>query len=473
MKINNVFLTVILCFFSLSVWGQSDNLNVVRTHYPEIYNSIQDAARQQWDDAQVRQAVMEGQAKAFLALAESQDPMESGVLAEAILNNSLPNQKEYNTRILNDLSIENPFPLLRCDWFKVKAYYDRRVTSQYTAATRERQTPPSRTYVPPAAQRETVPAAPQREIAQTTPQREVYQAPERTQQTTPQRDVYQPQRSKVEEETPVIEDMTDEDWEKTYTYVPPTQTTREPVRDTSRDTYFDEYDDQGYQSYSRKRDGGSSPFHIGIRLGGGLSSMYNLGSYVDRPADEDISFPSNLQLKSKLGLSAEGGLAFMYKSGGFFAQNETGVQYSQAHYTAKIYNSEGGVSRESDIKNNYLYLNTAFHFGGYYELDKGVHLIAGVGPYVGFKLNANYEDSDNLFGNETEGEGENTKGASFYEKYMEKGEKNIMFGVSGVFGADINKFRIALYPSMGLTKVHDKEGHKPFGLTLGLTYWIF
>jgi len=470
MKINNVFLTVIFCFFTLSVWAQSDNLDVVKNHYPEVYASIQDAARQQWDDAQVRQAVVEGQAKAFLALAESQEPMNSGVLAEAILNNSLPNQKENNTRILNDLSIENPFPLLKCDWFKVKAYYDRRVSSQYTAAVRQRPTTPTRsTTTPTTTQRQTT------QPAATTSPAYTYQPPQRTEQpTTTQRNVYERERVPVEtEQTHKIEDMNDDDWEKTYTYVPPVQQPQNVQRDNSRDSYFDEYnyqEDQSYQSYSRKKDKSSSPIHLGLKVGGGLGSMYNLGSYINRPAEDNI--PSNLQLKSRLGLMAEGGLAVMYKSGGFFVQNETTVQYSQANYTAKQYTVSSGtatLSKERKFDNSYLYLQTGFHFGGYYELDKGVHLIAGVGPYIGFKLNADYNDYG-IFDNATPAQ---EGGDTPYQKYMKDGEKSIMFGAFGVFGADINKFRIALYPSMGLTKIHDKEEHKPFGLSLGLTYWFF
>lgn len=455
MKINNVFLTLILCISSFSVWGQSDNLNVVRNHYPEIYTSIQQSIGQQWDDPQVKQTVLEGQAKAFLALAESQNPMDSGVLAEAILNNSLPNMKEYNTRILNDLSIENPFPLLKCDWFKVKAYYDRRVSSQYTAAA---SSTPARTvtrdYTAQTQQR-------QQQAAQVTQdyavpqvqQRDAYDQPRYTQQEP---DMY----AQEEPETPV------------YTpYTPPVRDSRDRQYDRSRDSYFDEYgyDDQRSPSYTRQRDTKKeSPFHIGIKLGGGLGSFYNMGSYLNRVAADGI--PANLQLKSKLGLQAEGGLAFMYKSGGFFVQNETGVQYSQAKFSSKQYDNKGGVvaKSEKDFDNTYLYLQTAFHFGGYYEIDKGVHLIAGVGPYIGFNLNADY-DEFGFFPTKTLAEGE----VPTYEKYMKDGEKSIMFGVSGVFGVDINKFRIALYPSMGLTKMHDKEEYKPFGATLGFTYWFF
>lgn len=445
MKINNVFLTLILCISSLSVWGQSDNLNVVRNHYPEIYTSIQQSAGQQWDDPQVKQAVIEGQAKAFLALAESQNPMDSGVLAEAILNNSLPNMKDHNTRILNDLSIDNPFPLLKCDWFKVKAYYDRRVTSQYAASATgsARTTAPTRNYTNKAPQRQTESAVPQ----------------------TQQRDTYreQPRYTQAEPETYIPQEP------DSYTYTPPADTNRDRQytrqgTDSSRDSYFDEYgDDQRYPTYTRKRDSKKeSPFHIGIKVGGGLGSMYNMGSYLDRPAADGI--PANLQLKSKLGLQAEGGLAFMYKSGGFFVQNETGVQYSQAKFTSKQYGSDGKIvaNGEKDFDNTYLYLQTAFHFGGYYEIDKGVHLIAGVGPYLGFNLNADYDDK-----------GFFNTGETPYKTYMEDGEKSIMFGVSGVFGVDINKFRIALYPSMGLSKLHDKEEYKPFGATLGFTYWFF
>lgn len=461
MKINNVFLTFIFCIFTLSAWAQSDNLSVVRDHYPEIYASIQDAARQQWDDAQVRQAVMEGQAQAFLALAESQDPMDSGVLAEAILNNSLPGQREHNTKILNDLSIENPFPLLKADWFKAKTFYDRRVTSQFKAAVRERQTTPTRRTVP-----QTQTQTPQRQTAQTTnPPAYTYQSPQKAEQTAPQRNVYK--RETLPVETEEVEDV------RTYTYVPPVQEPENVQSDNSRDSYFDEYnyqEEQTYQSYGRKRDNSSaSPIHLGLKIGGGMSSMYNLGSYLDRT---EAGIPSNLQVKSKLGLMAEGGLAVMYKSSGFFAQNETTVQYSQAKYTAKTYTVSSGeakLEKERDFDNSYLYLQTGFHFGGYYELDKGIHLLAGVGPYVGFKLNADYDDYG-IFDNATpEEEGGDTP----YQKYMKDGEKSIMFGVSGVFGADINKFRIALYPSMGLTKIHDKEEHKPFGLSLGLTYWFF
>jgi hypothetical protein len=188
-----------------------------------------------------------------------------------------------------------------------------------------------------------------------------------------------------------------------------------------------------------------------------------MGDYttIDFGSYANSSFSQGLQVKSRIGLAAEGGLAFIYKSGGFFVENETTAQYTKVNLESKLYNVANGntdIIENKRFDNSYLNLQTAFHLGGYYDMGDGIHMIFGVGPYLTYQLSATYNQYG-LFDN--------------YEQYMKEGEKKLNFGVSGVFGADINHFRVALYPAFGLTKLQEKEPYKPMGLTLGFTYWFF
>jgi len=477
MKITNLIITFVFLAISLPAWcQQTDYLSIVQQYYPQIYTTIQETVGKQWDDAQVRRTVMEGQAKAFIEIAESQVPMNETLLAEAIINNSLPGMKEYNTRVLDDLSIENPYPILKCDWFKVKGYYDRRVgtSEQYAVAT------PTRPYDRPASQ---TPTVPKNQEIYDDEEEEVLDYDGRTQQQ--QYDSNNEYDTRRNNSTIVTQPPArTQDRDTRYA----DRNDRQNNYDDERSSYFedgyDQYDDNYSYPKKRKTRTGPSPFKVGIKAGVGFNSMYNLGSYLSRSSELGYTGGtkegSQLQVKSSPGLVFEGGLAAMYKTGGFFVQNETTFQYLTASYKNAFFNSEGAsLGSERSYDNTHMYIQTAFHLGGYYEIDKGVSLIAGVGPYVGFKINSSYDELgiyEKSYTVPVTSEGENgseTKQVYPYENYMKDGEKSINFGVSGIFGVDWDRFRIALYPSIGLTELHKTEKHKPFGLQLGVTVWLF
>ncbi len=119
-------LTIIFILTILSAYSQSNSIDIVKKNYPQIYNSIKIEAEKQWsNDKNVLNAVMEGQARVFLEMAESQSKIDPVAMTNALLYGSLPNQEEYNRRIIDDLSIKNPYPLLRCNWHRVKEEYDK------------------------------------------------------------------------------------------------------------------------------------------------------------------------------------------------------------------------------------------------------------------------------------------------------------------------------------------------------------
>ncbi|PXV63344.1 hypothetical protein CLV62_11461 [Dysgonomonas alginatilytica] len=119
-------LTTIFILFVLSVYSQSDNINIVKKYYPQIYTSIKNEADKQWvKDQKILKAIIEGQATSFIQIAESQAKIDPIAMTNALLFGSLDGEEEYNKTILDDLRIENPYPLLRCNWYKVKDQYDK------------------------------------------------------------------------------------------------------------------------------------------------------------------------------------------------------------------------------------------------------------------------------------------------------------------------------------------------------------
>lgn len=127
MQNQKLSLTVIIFILSiLSVYTQSNSINIVKEYYPQIYNSIKTETEKQWsNDKNLLNAVMERQARAFLEMAESQTQIAPVAMTNALLYGSLPNEEEYNRRIIDDLNITNPYPLLKCNWSIVKTQYEK------------------------------------------------------------------------------------------------------------------------------------------------------------------------------------------------------------------------------------------------------------------------------------------------------------------------------------------------------------
>lgn len=127
MQNQKLSLTVIIFIISiLSVYTQSNSINIVKEYYPQIYNSIKTETEKQWsNDKKILNTIMEGQARAFLEMAESQTQIDPVAMTNALLYGSLPNEEEYNRRIIDDLNITNPYPLLKCNWSIVKTQYEK------------------------------------------------------------------------------------------------------------------------------------------------------------------------------------------------------------------------------------------------------------------------------------------------------------------------------------------------------------
>lgn len=126
MKRKNTLLILFIIWGTLQSWADPSNLEVVRKFYPQIYTSIEEEAMKQWaNDPKILIFVMEGQADAFIQIAESQARIDHVAMTNSLLYGSIKNEEEYNRGIIDDLSIENPYPLLRCDWYIVKTRYEK------------------------------------------------------------------------------------------------------------------------------------------------------------------------------------------------------------------------------------------------------------------------------------------------------------------------------------------------------------
>lgn len=102
----------------------TDNVEIVRQYYPNVYKSIEDQSQQKWGNLpEKRTQMFNEQINAFLSIAESNSIINESALTDAILKYSLPNERDNNEKIVDDLSIDNPFPYLMCDWINVKNEY--------------------------------------------------------------------------------------------------------------------------------------------------------------------------------------------------------------------------------------------------------------------------------------------------------------------------------------------------------------
>lgn len=105
MMLRKALLIVFIVFGFLQIRAQSNSIDIVRKYYPQIYTSIKNEARKQWkDDERVLKAVMEGQTKAFIEIAEAQKNIDPIAMANSLLYGSITNEEGYNRTILDDLS---------------------------------------------------------------------------------------------------------------------------------------------------------------------------------------------------------------------------------------------------------------------------------------------------------------------------------------------------------------------------------
>lgn len=510
MRANNLILTVILFAFSLSGLAQSGALDIVKSRYPLIYTYIMDEAEKQWGyNKNTGQREAEDQAKAFLSIAEAKRPLDSRLLSEALINNSLQGAKDYNIKIINDRTIDNPYAFLYCDWLKVKEYYNNEVLSPGSMSRQVQEprqnyaTAPERTPVPQTAQNNVNrPAATDSrnyvsEVQtydntrsnqvreQKTPSSQgaissVYQTPAESvpanennyasRTESPANNVNRNQYPTQREERTVTKetaptsntgqvqsyDRVSEVREfpgtegRTSTYQRNTGTSSTPNRTaTGSRRYYRDIDETESKTKSDEK-----PFNIGVKVEGGMNTLLGFNGW-DQESDE--------VRKVNPALVFGGGIAAIYRHNGFFVQNETGIQYGDLDFKHNGWYSEG-VPAEYTYKINSLNLRTAIHIGAYTRVSDNVQFVAGVGPYLDFNLSSKIKNIKLTVAGENFSESDN----------IDLDLKKTNFGIAGLFGFEFNKrVRVALYPGYGFGKLHPDYDGNLLNILLGVTVWAF
>lgn len=124
MESKKLILTTILALLILAVHAQSDTTAIVREHYPLIYKTIQQESERSFpNNIDLRTSNIDLESKYFLRIAESRKPLDAVALTEALLYGSIAGEEQHNIGIINDTDIENPYPLLRCNWYVVNKEY--------------------------------------------------------------------------------------------------------------------------------------------------------------------------------------------------------------------------------------------------------------------------------------------------------------------------------------------------------------
>lgn len=499
MKINKLVLTTAIALCSLSAWSQSNSAGLIKNNYPQVYSSIVKNAVKQWDgDAQLQRVAVEGQSQAFLAVLDMQNSVGDDLLRNAIVKASLPGTEESNLRILNNPSIDNPLPLLQCDWYKVQIYLKNNGNVDIVSPSIDNNTRRSNSALATSStrtsQKESTPFGEDKmKSTQVNESRynTVVDVNKEAQEPAVEQTASSTRNRRTQQAVVDNEPVTASSQRRTSNSTPSGSTSEtaqsqyernqssyaRPTRNASANSSIRSSTTENARTrrYTNRniddrnldrRSSEQNPFSIGAKVGVGLDAMYNMGNYTNKTITyEGVSTSPNLQVKSSASIAAEAGVVFNYQKNGLFLQNETTLQYMVAKFTNKIYEAAGKYNESPSYSNKYWHIRTAFHVGGSFEAFNGMRFVAGVGPYVAFKVSASY-DKFGIFG-ETTG-----KPADLYERYMKGGEKNVNFGLSGIFGLDINKSRIALYPSIGLSKMQESEDYKPFGVTLGYTYFF-
>jgi len=120
-----IFAAIINTFVFIPTLSQINETDTVKKYYPDVYTNIRDLALELYaDNPDLVKQVINGHSKAFLDIAETTDPVNDNAMTNALLRHSLKGQYAYNKRIIDDISIENPFPYLRCNWYMVLKEYE-------------------------------------------------------------------------------------------------------------------------------------------------------------------------------------------------------------------------------------------------------------------------------------------------------------------------------------------------------------
>lgn len=111
-----------MCFSTVK--AQAD-VDYVKSQYPEVYNDIYSRAIAKYSDVALQEKSIQEQVYSFLELAESDSPVDEAMMTESLLKWSTPGYEDYNQNIIEDTTVENPFPQLRCDWILARIHYNR------------------------------------------------------------------------------------------------------------------------------------------------------------------------------------------------------------------------------------------------------------------------------------------------------------------------------------------------------------
>lgn len=117
-----IILFALVCTFQLKAQA---NLDYAKKQYPDIYNGIYNRATSAFSDSESQEKAINEQVFAFLDLAENENNISNDAMTEALLRWSIAGYEDYNQNTIEDLTIENPFPLLHCDWVLARLHYYR------------------------------------------------------------------------------------------------------------------------------------------------------------------------------------------------------------------------------------------------------------------------------------------------------------------------------------------------------------
>lgn len=117
-----IILLVLAC--SPYMKAQSD-VDYVKKQYSEVYSDIYNRAALQTNEVAQQEKIIQEQVYAFLELAEGHEKANNAALAEALVRWSTKGYEDYNQNIIEDSTIQNPFPQLRCDWVLARLHYKR------------------------------------------------------------------------------------------------------------------------------------------------------------------------------------------------------------------------------------------------------------------------------------------------------------------------------------------------------------
>lgn len=131
MNTNYFYILIISLSLTPNIIAQNKKSEIVNKNYPSVYRNIVQLAESSWgSQPDFKEKMIVSQSEAFLSIAEPKTQLDSQILLDAIMDNSLNGEAGYNKQILDDQNIQNAYPLLKCNWFLVKEQYENRSNSQ-------------------------------------------------------------------------------------------------------------------------------------------------------------------------------------------------------------------------------------------------------------------------------------------------------------------------------------------------------